>query len=286
MKFKDYLQIGFVILFILFVPIGLMIYSRTETSALLASSRTNSYSAPLVISDIGHTQESEEETKVTQTQETTESYTSAEPEDDLGISVKDCQFVDVDTSYFDDAVFIGNSRLQGFILYSKVPDLTSYTYVGMTVASYFTKESFTVNGVLMTAAQALENTEFSKVYLKFGINEMGWTSTSQFADAYAKVIEHVFSCNPDATVFIMSVLPVSKEAIEKDPILNKDKIIEFNNTLQEIADEYGACFLDIYSVFADEEGYMPQEYSSDGIHLNASSVQQWLEYLLSHGVER
>lgn len=290
MKFKDYLQIGFVIIFILFVPICLMIYSRSEKVALLENKTSESFIAPSFLAQIGQTEEETSETEPetteseTTTPEVTEDYTL--PDDNSRIYITDYRFKNVDTSYFDDAVFIGNSRLQGFVLYSKIPDLTAYTYVGMSVNSYFTKASFTINGVQMTAAKALENTEFSKVYLKFGINEIGWTSVSQFTDAYAKVVEHVFSCNPNATVFVQSVLPVSKEAIAADSSLSKEKIEAFNHGLQEMAGKYGACFLDVYSVFVNEEGYMPHEYSFDGVHLNVASVQHWLEYLLSHGVER
>lgn len=195
-------------------------------------------------------------------------------------------FVTVTQEYFDDAVFIGNSRLQGFILYSKLPDLCSYTYVGMSVKSYFTKESFTVNGVSLTAAGALEATPgFKKVYLKLGINELGWVSTEQFIESYSQIIEHIYSCNPDAIIFINSVLPVSQEAIAKDPTLSKEKILEYNEAIKAMADQYGACYLDAASVFTGEDGYMPYSYSFDGVHLNADSIQLWLNYLLEHGIE-
>lgn len=237
---------------------------------------------------------SDDETVFTKDNTETESYAASgddsriyyTDEDDSRIYYTDYRFTTVDTSYFDDAVFIGNSRLQGFILYSKVPDLCAYTSVGMTVKSYFNKAVFNINGVEMTAAEALEATPgFKKVYIKLGINELGWVSTEQFIEAYGKILEHIYSCNPDAIIFINSVLPISEAAIEKDPTLSQEKITEYNEAIKDMAASYGACYLDVASIFTGEDGYMPYEYSFDGVHLNVDSVQRWLTYLLEHGIE-
>lgn len=227
--------------------------------------------------------------EVSTTEETTAAETTTESlvfAPDLSTNYyNDSSFVTVDTDYFDDAIFIGNSRLQGFILYSKVPDLRSYTYVGLSVKTYFSKDAFTIDGQSVTAAQALEmNPDFKKVYLKFGINELGWVSNEQFAEDYRKILDHIYSCNPNAIVFVHSVLPVSQYAIERDPTLSMEKISEYNNVIMDMASEYGACYLDAASIFTGEDGYMPYELSFDGVHLNASSVQLWLNYLLGHGI--
>ncbi len=207
------------------------------------------------------------------------------PPDLSANNYNDSPFVTVGTEYFDDAVFIGNSRLQGFILYSKVPDLRSYTYVGLSVKSYFTKEGFTVDGQTVTAAKALElDPSFKKVYLKFGINELGWVSTEQFIEEYKKIIEHIYSVNPTAIIYVQSVLPVSEFALKNDPTLSKEKILEYNMGLMEMASEYGACYLDVASAFVGEDGYMPPDLAFDGVHLHVNSVQTWLRYLLGHGI--
>lgn len=232
--------------------------------------------------------------KITATEAPTEEPTSEEitteaiifPEDFSANYYNDSPFVTVGTEYFNDAVFIGNSRLQGFILYSKVPDLRSYTYVGLSVKTYFTTAGFTVDGQSVTAAQALEmNPDFKKVYLKFGINELGWVSTEQFIIEYKKILDHIYSCNPTAIVYVHSVLPVSEHALERDATLSKDKILEYNNALMNMASEYGACYLDVASIFTGEDGYMPPDLAFDGIHLHVNSVQLWLKYLLGHGIE-
>lgn len=308
MKIKDYLLAGFVILLALSLSSVAIFYAAYEKENNIPESESLSCQTPeQLIWELWQDEQSEDGTKTEDTtaetvtvdntstssddetvftEDNTETESGSIPADDSRIYYTDYHFTTVDTSYFDDAVFIGNSRLQGFVLYSKVPDLCAYTSVGMTVKSYFTKACFNVGGVEMTAAEALEATPgFKKVYIKLGINELGWISTDQFIEAYSKVLEHIYSCNPNAIIFINSVLPVSEAAIEKDPTLSQEKITEYNKAIKEMAASYGACYLDVASIFTGEDGYMPYEYSFDGVHLNVDSVQRWLTYLLEHGIE-
>lgn len=294
MKIKDYIYASLVVLIALGLSVSAILYAAYEKKMELSTQETVSFENPSSLifeTTVTETESTTVETTaetVTEpaTEEVTEETGYTRPADDSRIYYNRYSFTTVTPEYFNDAVFIGNSRLQGFILYSQIPDLTSYTYVGLSVSSYFTKEAFTVNGVSMTAAEALAATpDFSKVYLKFGINEIGWVSTEKFVEGYAKIIEHVYSCNPDAIIFINSVLPVSHEAIEKDPGLDNDKIVEFNQGLRQLAADYGAIYLDVAGIFVDEDGYMPYNYSFDGVHLNPNSVLYWRDYFLSHGIK-
>lgn len=310
MKIKEFLPAILVLILVLGLSATAICYASYERQTTLTNKEPVSFAPPS--NELADTEEAiqasskiestaAEETTGTTTEETTpanEPETSAvsgneettaytPPTDDSRIYYTDYHFTTVDTDYFDDAVFIGNSRMQGFILYCGVPELTSYTSVGMTVKSYFTKEDFTVNGVAMTAAQALENTpDFRKVYIKLGINELGWVSTEQFITAYDEIIEHIYSCNPNAIIYVISVLPFAESAIEKDPVLNMDKVREYNEAIQDMCASYGACYLDVSSVFMGEDGYMPYDYSFDGVHINVASIQLWLNYLLEHAIEK
>lgn len=234
-----------------------------------------------------NTTSGEEVTKETTEVPITSSESYVAPSGDAAENYyNDNGFTQVDSSYLKDAVFIGNSRLQGFILYSKLPDLCSYTSVGMNVNTYFTKQTFTVNGESMSASEALASTPgFQKVYLKFGINEIGWVSTDQFINGYKKILEHIYSINPDAIIYVQSVLPFSEAAMESDPSLDKYKVMDYNRALKDMAKEYHACYLDISSIYIGNDGYMPYEYSFDGVHLNVQSVQYWRDYILNHAIQ-
>lgn len=52
----------------------------------------------------------------------------------------------VDTSYFDDAVFIGDSRTEGFILSTGLSNATAYTQKGLMVDTVFTNPVVNMGG--------------------------------------------------------------------------------------------------------------------------------------------
>ena len=52
----------------------------------------------------------------------------------------------VENSYFDDAVFIGDSRTEGLILYTGLSNATSYAYKGLMVDTAFTKPVINKDG--------------------------------------------------------------------------------------------------------------------------------------------
>lgn len=52
----------------------------------------------------------------------------------------------VDKTYFNDAIFIGNSRTEGFMLYSGLANATAYTSRGLMVNTVFTDCVINMNG--------------------------------------------------------------------------------------------------------------------------------------------
>ena len=193
----------------------------------------------------------------------------------------------VDESYFDDALFIGDSRTQGFILYSGLANTTSYAGKGLAVNKISTDAVVTENGQDYTVSQALENHsgEFKKVYLMFGVNELGWSYPEKFQESYQQVVQEVKKTQPDATIYVQSILPVSKEKSDSSDIYNMERVNMFNGLLQEMAEEEGVIYLDVASSVMDTEGYLPADASTDGVHLNKEYCQIWLRYLEEHTAE-
>lgn len=192
----------------------------------------------------------------------------------------------VDDSYFDDAVFIGDSRTQGFILYNNLSNATAYVDKGLKVDTAFTKADIEVDGVQMSAMDALaQNTGFQKVYVMLGVNELGWAYSDIFIEKYGELVDKIKEIKPDAEIYIQSILPVSEEKSNQDQIYNMTKINEYNGLIQEMAQEKEVYYLNVAEAVADSEGYLPQEASTDGVHLNKSYCAKWLDYLKCHTVE-
>ena len=192
----------------------------------------------------------------------------------------------VDNSYFDDAVFIGDSRTQGFIIYNGLSNATAYMDKGLKVDTAFTRADIEVNGVKMSAMDALsQNTTFKKVYVMLGVNELGWAYSDIFIEKYGELVDKIKEIKPDAEIYIQSILPVSEKKSNSDKIYNMEKINEYNGLIQKMAEEKKVYYLNVAEAVADGSGYLPDEASTDGVHLNKEYCAKWLDYLKNHTAE-
>ena len=191
---------------------------------------------------------------------------------------------EVDDSYFDDAVFIGNSRTEGFKLYSGLSNAQYYTAIGLMVDTIFTKPYAEVNGEKTTIMEALKTTDFSKVYIMLGMNELGWVYGSVYQEYYGRIIDGIREINPDAVIYIQSILPVSAEKSAGDDIYNNPRIDEFNGLLQELAEEKEVYYVNVAEAVAGEDGSLPEGASFDGVHLTPDYCAKWRDYLKTHTV--
>ena len=191
---------------------------------------------------------------------------------------------EVDDSYFDDAVFIGNSRTEGFKLYSGLSNAQYYTAIGLMVDTIFTKPYAEVNGEKTTIMEALKTTDFSKVYIMLGMNELGWVYGSVYQEYYGRIIDGIREINPDAVIYIQSILPVSAEKSAGDDIYNNPRIDEFNGLLRELAEEKEVYYVNVAEAVAGEDGCLPEGASFDGVHLTPDYCAKWRDYLKTHTV--
>ena len=190
----------------------------------------------------------------------------------------------VDTSYFDDAVFIGDSRTEGFTMYNNISKSNSLTYKGLMVDTAFTEPCINVNGVKMTVMDALAQKHFSKVYVMLGVNELGWVYSDVFIHKYGEIIDRIREINPQATIYIQSILPVTKKKSDSDSIYNNSKINQYNTLLRELAKEKQVNFVNVAQAVMDSDGTLPENLAFDGVHLNREGCEKWMDYLKSHVV--
>ena len=191
----------------------------------------------------------------------------------------------VEDTYFSDAVFVGDSRTEGFYLYSGLKEGQYLYSVGATVESVFSKSTQQTAAGKVPILDALAGMECSKIYIMLGANELGWNSSQTFRDQYAKVIDRVQADHPDATVVIQSILPVSQVQEDKKTYVNNTRIREYNTLLEELAEEKGCVYLDVASAVCDETGCLRADWNFDGVHLNTAGCQAWLQYLKEHPVD-
>lgn len=196
-------------------------------------------------------------------------------------------FEQVELSYLDDAVFIGDSRTLLLKEYAHWENVNFYVGTGYNIWGIMDSEIKLENGRKTTVRNALAQNKFKKVYIQLGINELGTGTAVSFTEQYARVLEEIKSLQPDAIIFLQSIMHVSEKQDEKQTYINNAAVDERNEELKKLADNESIFWLDANSVFDDEDtGKLNAEYTSDGIHLKAGCVAAWQEYLLSHGINR
>ena len=198
------------------------------------------------------------------------------------------KFISVDDSYFDDALFIGDSRMVGLSQYCQDIDARATFYAKKSLSIYNIRDDKwieTEDGDEISLAEALETNHFSKVYIMVGINELGRGDENDFRQAYQDVINQIQAAEPNAYIFINSIMHVSKEKNETDELYNNTNINIRNDAIKSLDDKQNIFYLNINEAVDDEEGNLDAETTTDGVHLKGACYEPWHEYLLSHGVE-
>ncbi len=186
--------------------------------------------------------------------------------------------------YFNDALFIGDSRTQGLELYGGIDGATFYTATGLMVNTALVKTVVPAEGGNITIPEALSKNTFGKVYIMLGVNELGWKSQDRFIDYYGQLIDTVRAKQPDAVIYIQSIMPVSREKSEKDEIYNNTRIALYNKCIQTVIEDRDVVWLDVGAAMSDESGCLPDEATNDGVHLTSEYCRKWADFLRSNTV--
>ncbi len=191
-----------------------------------------------------------------------------------------------DDSYFDDAVFVGDSRTDGLQLYG---GLHAGTYLCKTSMSVFhvndSDYSVTANGQKATVMQALKAKQYGKVYIMLGLNELGYPSSS-YEKQLNVFLDEVIAAQPDAVIYLELMPPVNDAMTTKS--WQKNATIDvFNEINARAAADKHIALLNVAEVYRDENGQLKEDYASgDGCHFKAEAYPYWADYLRTHIIDR
>lgn len=191
------------------------------------------------------------------------------------------EFETVDESYFDDALFIGDSRTDGLRLYSPFDGATYYYKTSLSIfnAMDSTESCDGCYGI----RQLLQNRTYGKIYIMFGINE-AYSDKTTFLDRYQKVIDEIRSYQPDAIIYIQSIMYVTAQKMANDPGFSNDGLRAKNEGLKQMANGKDIFYLEINDAINDGNGNLPSDYTNDGVHMKPQYYSLWSDYLLEHAI--
>lgn len=192
-------------------------------------------------------------------------------------------FATVDDAYFADAVFIGDSRMQGVYEYAGMEEADFLAKVSMTIYNMMNTK-VTTNGHNETVREALTERQYGKIYIMVGINEIGTADTEYFIRNYQAVLDEIRTLQPDALIVIQAIMHVSGNLDRKDPYFNNSNINERNDALKELANGNDIFYIDVNEVYDDENGNLRQEVTADDVHLLGNCYELWHSFFLEHGI--
>lgn len=176
----------------------------------------------------------------------------------------------VDDSFFQNSAMIGNSLVGGFKQQS-----------GMKTISCFYQNGIRVSGVLNSnILTELCSKVRDKIYIELGINEIS-LSVDTFVSQYNQLLNKIKTTRPEARIYIISVLPVTKGKAAEGTF-TMEKVNAYNTALNTLASQQSCKYLDVCSALIGNDGYLPYALSSDGIHFRADAYKIWASYMRTH----
>lgn len=188
---------------------------------------------------------------------------------------------DEDNPYavFNHTLFIGDSRTEGFRLYSGVTNSTYFCLKAMTIDDIIAGKTIKMSGQDLSVYDLLGSDTYDKVIISVGLNELGWNHIETFLQDYGQLIDSVKEKQPGATIYVQAVLPVSREKDAADAVHNNAQIYWYNTNLVQLADSKGAVYFNPAPAVVDSDGFLLDGASTDGIHLNSEYCKKLAAYM-------
>lgn len=194
----------------------------------------------------------------------------------------------VDDTWFENTVFLGDSRTEGLQLYSGITTGTFFWEWGMSVFKIDSEKhrKVEVNGQKMTLMEALSSGTWDQVYIMIGINDLGYQASS-YQEALEEMVDQVKAIQSDAVIYLQTMPPVNEALAKENNIayyINNENVKAFNDAIVQVAQEKQVVLLDTASCLTDSQGQLPADMSSDGVHFKKAGYQTWLDYLKCHTI--
>jgi len=116
-----------------------------------------------------------------------------------------------------------------------------------------------------------------KLFIMSGVNDISHGVT---ADSIARVTERLIVMvkqgSPRTKIYLQSLLPFNNDVREWKLLVGRDHVVvEANALLEQVARRQGVTWINLYPLFADEQGRLRAELTNDGLHLMGKGYLIW-----------
>lgn len=192
-------------------------------------------------------------------------------------------YIQVEPDYYENSVFIGDSRIAGLFDYSGWDKATFLYKTGLSIYNVMTADVNLNGTATTTVSQELSARQFENVYIMLGVNELGSGTATDWAGKYSEVVGCIRTLQPDARIIIMSIMYVTTEYETNPKVFNNDNINCRNAQIAHMANGRDIFYLDINPPVVDNTGGLDPEITFDGCHLTAKYYYLLTDYINEHG---
>lgn len=184
----------------------------------------------------------------------------------------------VDTSWYDDVLFIGDSRTVGMQWFAPIGNADYFATVGMSVFNCLYERASDDDFSNLKLGELLATTQYGKIFINLGINECGY-GHSDLIEQYQEVVDFIRQAQPDAKIILGGILAVSRGFAANGYHFGPENLQSINRKIAALADHETIFYIDPNERFADEDGYLLPGLSSDGCHLYTEGYVQWGQWI-------
>lgn len=187
-------------------------------------------------------------------------------------------YVPVDESWFDDALFIGESRTASLQNLSRLGRADYFCGVNLTVYEVTVMHKTDLYYSHKKLEDLLTERTYGKIFIHFGINESAG-NIDMFIAGYQDLIDLIREHQPDAVIILQAIMPVTRGYAAR-PIFLPEHMAMMNARIRSLAVDEHFRYIDPREWCADEEGFLLEEYTNDGCHPDAKGCEAWAEWLM------
>ena len=194
----------------------------------------------------------------------------------------------VDSSFFDDAVFVGDS-ISLKLSYDTTGRLGNAQFLvqgsyGVGNAIYDVLPTTYRGNTYTNLEDAIAATGANKLFIMMGMNDIGLYGIDGTIENWKTLLDLIRGACPGIEIYIQSMTPVWTGG-EKGG-LNNPNINAYNNKLRAFAAENGCEFIDVAPFMRDATGGLASGFCSDQyVHLSEAGVDMWIKVLKAHAYQ-
>lgn len=195
-----------------------------------------------------------------------------------------------DASYFDDAIFIGDSISLGVKNSGVIPAKNMLVEKNVGLDKVVRDEKvYYVKGnkekVSLFDALSVQAPSAKKIYILLGMNGLPGYDNDYHIQFYYELIDRMKAKYPDAIIYAQSLTPLTADS-EYHKKFTTQKLNEFNGLIEKMAEEKGVYYLNVGEALMDGNGNLKTDYAAaDGLHMVTKGHKAMVQYYKSHTVQ-